>query len=143
MALAARGPVVCLSSREWGTGARQVPACSLPGFAAEVLYLGRALRAVTVTVLPGVRGRASATSLPSARLSRDVRHGHLVPCASVSPPGDTGPWGRALGLGGHARMWVEAHVGPPSPISVPLVASYKATQALLGVCLQGVLGGGT
>lgn len=106
MVLAALVALLSISLRVGGPRARQLPACSLP---AACLILQQ-------STVPGERAegchrpsrrvrtwqRRVSPWLLGAGLLQDVRHGQLVPCASVSPPGDAGPWGQALGLGGHA-----------------------------------------
>lgn len=109
--------LVALLSISWrgGPAARQLPACSLPDFAAGERAEGchpppRCVRTWQRRISPWLLG---------AGLLRDVRHRHLVPRASVSPPGDIGPWGQMPGLGRQAGMWVGACVGPPQPHFCP------------------------
>lgn len=87
--LVSSGPVVFIS-----LSLELLPAAclQLPGVQ-QSSYLGTGLRAVTILPVRGCGG--SATSLPDAGLLWDVHRGHLVPCASVSSPGNTGPRLRA------------------------------------------------
>lgn len=75
------------------------PACSLPDFAAEHCTWGeRAEGCHHPSRRAWTWQHRISPRLLDAGLLRDVRHGHLVPRASVSPPGGH----RALGAGAGA-----------------------------------------